>query len=476
MQTLISSRAARRFVLLQIDGLSHAVLSDVLRQGTMPSVARALEQYDYCLEPYSCGLPAETNGALSALLYGVRIPGCEWWDKERRCSVTAPSIERELQKQADGFGLTSGGAAFFAPLAGGAEQTYFTLSRIREARRQKGALPTRCRQTVAALRLLRRSSQRLVPALLRSIRDTLQNLVWLWQHRQLNTLWDRRYACMLALTQHVFPAVATQGILEAIRDQLPVAFADLTDYDESAHYFGWRSERALRGLRTLDSYLGEILRSTREADYELVVYSDHGQTPSTPFRRAFGSSLEDLVQSLCPGAICKHVYSMANLYVPWGSEWVTDAELQARVPGMLSKLAQHPGIGLVVSRTSDGLLLRGPGGTLRAQGTSVTRDGNCPLRDYGDPELLLCQIQDYAQVAHTGDVLVFARYCPERDHTYDFGETYTLRAAHGGLGGQQGRPFVLSRRGLGLRGNECRSTLELRERLLQRLQGSSRST
>jgi hypothetical protein len=52
----------RRFLVVQIDGLSRAVLDEALASGRMPFLARLLERLDYRLEPMAVGLPTSPGG------------------------------------------------------------------------------------------------------------------------------------------------------------------------------------------------------------------------------------------------------------------------------------------------------------------------------------------------------------------------------------------------------------------------------
>jgi len=51
----------RRFLVVQIDGLSRAVLDEALAAGRMPFLARLLERYHYRLEPMAVGLPTSRS-------------------------------------------------------------------------------------------------------------------------------------------------------------------------------------------------------------------------------------------------------------------------------------------------------------------------------------------------------------------------------------------------------------------------------
>src|SRR5581483_5134818 len=62
----------RRFLIVQIDGLSRAVLEHVLASGRMPFLRRLLSRHGYRLEPMAVGLPTSTPAFQMAAMYGVR--------------------------------------------------------------------------------------------------------------------------------------------------------------------------------------------------------------------------------------------------------------------------------------------------------------------------------------------------------------------------------------------------------------------
>ena len=80
----------RRFLVVQIDGLSRAVLDEALASGRMPFLASCSSGISYRLEPMAVGLPTSTAAFQMAAMYGVRpdIPGFHYYD--RRASWRHP--------------------------------------------------------------------------------------------------------------------------------------------------------------------------------------------------------------------------------------------------------------------------------------------------------------------------------------------------------------------------------------------------
>src|SRR5437879_131360 len=82
----------RRFVIVQIDGLSRAVLEQGLAEGRMPFLRRLLTRHRYRMEPMTVGLPSSTPAFQLSAMYGVRpdIPGFHYHDKRRGADVYFP--------------------------------------------------------------------------------------------------------------------------------------------------------------------------------------------------------------------------------------------------------------------------------------------------------------------------------------------------------------------------------------------------
>src|SRR5262249_18554831 len=82
----------RRALIVQIDGLSRAVLEDAIAKGRVPFLARLVRQRGYQMAPMSVGLPTSTPAFQMAAMYGVRpdIPGFHYHDKRRRADIYFP--------------------------------------------------------------------------------------------------------------------------------------------------------------------------------------------------------------------------------------------------------------------------------------------------------------------------------------------------------------------------------------------------
>lgn len=85
-----------------------------------------------------------------------------------------------------------------------------------------------------------------------------------------------------------------------------VVHANFLGYDEQAHRRGPNSAFAHWSLRGIDRAIRDIYRAAHRSDYrdyELIIYSDHGQERTEPFERRHGRTLWDaLSEAFAEGA------------------------------------------------------------------------------------------------------------------------------------------------------------------------------
>jgi hypothetical protein len=114
------------------------------------------------------------------------------------------------------------------------------------------------------------------------------------------------------------------------------------------------------------------------------------------------------------------------------------SEIELIYPGLLRQLVEHPGLGLVLGREGDEAMvmtLRGPR-RLYAPADPLVRG---LLDNLPDPALAARQLARLMSFPSSGDLVLMG-------HWNDEGQTIAFEphwATHGGLGGEQNRPFML---------------------------------
>jgi hypothetical protein len=82
----------RRFLIIQIDGLSREMLDRALRGDSLRNVRRLLTTGQLARRELSVGLPSSTPAFQASLMYGERpdIPGFHFYDKRERRELHFP--------------------------------------------------------------------------------------------------------------------------------------------------------------------------------------------------------------------------------------------------------------------------------------------------------------------------------------------------------------------------------------------------
>ena len=280
---------------------------------------------------------------------------------------------------------------------------------------------------------------------------------------------------MRAFTTVVSRDVCVQGVLNDVAEGRAAIYVDLLGYDEVAHHSGPERADTLAVLRDLDRQIARIERSFRWAPrpYVMVVLSDHGQTQGATFEQRSGETLADLVAGLCGDAesgdrdaeqgktessawlrraggrrgktapstpttttTVLGSGSLGLIYLPGDARRLSREEIDARHPRLLAGLVAHPEIGFVLVRTAGGSIVLGHDGTHNVTSGEIV--GADPLAPFGPRAVE--QVRDVDAFPTTADVMVNARYDPERDEVAAFEEQV---GSHGGLGGPQTHPFLL---------------------------------
>jgi uncharacterized membrane protein YvlD (DUF360 family) len=129
--------------------------------------------------------------------------------------------------------------------------------------------------------------------------------------------------------------------------------------------------------------------------------------------------------------------NLALVYFPRLPGRVTGEQLAARWPGLVSTLAAHPGIGMVMLRTeARGTVVLGPRGTRYLEDDRI--DGVDPLAPHGEHALEGLRRVDGME--HCGDLVLISLLDETTGEVAAFEE---LIGSHGGLGGPQTEPFIL---------------------------------
>ncbi len=498
------------FVFLEIDGLAAPVLRNAIQAGYAPNLGRWLEEGSHTLTEWECDLSSQTSAMQAGILLGANhdIPGFRWYDRDLGRVVVsnrasdAGRIEEELST---GIGLlVDDGASRGNMFSGDAHDSLFTFSSLsRPAPNSKSEYFF----FYTNLYNLARTMALFVADFFHEILSAIWQLV---RNERPRVRRLSVYPFVRAATTSILRELSTFTVAGDMFRGVSAIYTTYVAYDEVAHHSGIERGDTLRVLRTIDRDIGRLEKVAGEAPrpYHLIVLSDHGQTQGATFRQRYGESLSDVVEAaIASSGSPSHrhhivrptetseegsqmvsvlvrdflrkddhehpivqralrgtrimgddgngleggetgdvlVLASGNLgLISFASapERLTLEALAALHPDLLSTLVEHPGIACILVETdSRGPMVIGRGGFHALRDGVV--EGTDPLEGYGPnaPSLLLRS----SGFRNAPDILVLGAWWRDTAEVAAFEE---LVGSHGGLGGYQTRPFVLSPSGL----------------------------
>ena len=288
----------RGLIALQIDALAYADLRRALDLGYCPPLERLVAE-GHGLRRWFCGLPSATPYCQAGIFHGENggIPAFRFYDKIARRVITcnAPEGVQFIRDRIRSPGALAGGSSYVNLLDGDARTVAFTI-----ATRERMSVYRRLGGTRMALLILLhpiRIARMIVQAALEWLREEWERLRGELARRTTHS--EGIFPFVRILTNVVVRELQTMAILLDVYLGVPVIYSTFMQYDELAHHFGPTSRQALVDLRRTDKRIREIQRMARAMggrEYDLVVLSDHGMTPSASYRVRYGESLGTTVQ------------------------------------------------------------------------------------------------------------------------------------------------------------------------------------
>ncbi|TMU90264.1 phage holin family protein [Streptomyces sp. DASNCL29] len=492
-------------VFLQLDGVGHAVLREALRERenrppVMPTVAGWL-QSTHKVTPWRTDWSSQTGASQLGILHGSNedVPAFRWYEKKSGEVMVSnrPTSAAVLQRRAaaraghDGL-LTVDGASRGNLFTGGADQLALVLSVA--ARRGKH---NRSRSGYFAYFADPANATRTAVSFLAEVvREICQSTRAKLRRETPRVKRGGLYPFIRAFATVVERDVVVTAVMGDILSGRTAIYADLVAYDEVAHHSGPRSRDARQVLARLDRSIALIAKVAEHAprDYRIVLLSDHGQSPGETFAGAYGLRLEDLVRAGCglpvsrragrtPSGAEAREAGRAALHRPEkpgvdGDGWcggreapagagsaddtafsdpivlasgnlglisfpdvpgrMSREQIDARHPALLRTLADHPGVGFVLVRSeAHGAVVLGADGAEHRLDTGEVL-GASPLTVFGPGAE--SAVRRTAHFRNTPDIMVNSAYHPARGTVHAFEGQI---GSHGGLGGEQGHPFLL---------------------------------
>lgn len=295
-------------VLIQIDGLSRRQMERAMEGGRLPFLRRLLQREHYEKRTFYPGLPTSTPAVQGELHYGVRcaVPAFGFFDRaaKRVFTMFSPECARDIEQRLrpEGEGLLQGGSSWSNIYTGGAacEETHFCPASLRFND------VFRSRPLVRALTFPLLHFPSLVKIALLSLLegfiaagDAMRGIArGEYVLNELNGIFRRVILC-IALRELV-----TIGVKVDAARGLPIIHANFIGYDEQAHWRGPSSAFAHWSLKGIDRAIKNIHRAAQRSgrrDYQLWVFSDHGQEATGIFEAVQEATIEAVISGVLDG-------------------------------------------------------------------------------------------------------------------------------------------------------------------------------
>ncbi|MFB6615208.1 phage holin family protein [Streptomyces sp. NPDC085524] len=463
---------------LQLDGLGHQALRTAADGGLMPTVAGWLAS-GHRLASWRTDWSSQTGASQLGILHGSNfdVPAFRWYEKDTGEVVVCnrPSSAAELQRRAigrtgDAGLLTRGGASRGNLFSGGADQLALVLSvsaRRGRANRSRAGYFAYFSDPANAVRTA-------VSFVAEVVREVGQSARARMRRETPRVSRGGLYPLIRAFATVVERDVVVAAVIGDMLAGRAAVYADLVAYDEVAHHSGPHGRDTDRVLERLDRSLALIARVAEHAprEYRIVLLSDHGQSPGETFLGRYGLTLEDLVRAGCGLPVSRRagrtrsgaearaaVRTALHRPVEEGEEArpepgpdpvvlasgnlglisfpdlpgrATRQHLERAHPALLATLANHPGVGFLLV---DGVVLGSGGAVARLD---VPGEAEELLAPFGPGAAEAVRRTD--AFPHAADIMVNSAYDPATGAVHAFEEQI---GSHGGLGGEQGHPFLM---------------------------------
>jgi hypothetical protein len=488
-----------RLLIVQIDGLSRAVLEQALAEGRMPFLRRLLKRHGHRLTPMCVGLPTSTPAFQIAAMYGVRpdIPGFHYHDKRRHADVYFPrrgdaAIVEEAHARGR-RGILAQGSAYGCVFTGGALNNLFSFAMLKRPT-GRGLLRVVSAFVVllwVIIKCLTLTGLEIARAVLRLIADPVGETARGWK-------WLGLKIALSVWVRELFTLVTSRDLYAGVR----AIYVNYVDYDVFAHSFGPRHRRALRALHRIDRSIHQLWRVARrvpEHRYHFYVLSDHGQMVTTPYqtlsrgrpferaffeellpagsvaaaaappdRRRLATGLRTFRTQGAPGLFQRFMNYLEQDF-PWTLGETPEARQQdgvrviaagpnafvyflddeqplslemveQRFPGLADELSRHRGVGFVLARSA-----AGPVCLWRGKRYLVGDEPVGPLTGREDWALAAQGIRDLMAMPSAGDLVIYGNDAPDGSVSY-----IPEIGAHAGPSADELHTFIMTPPGVSL--------------------------
>ena len=291
-------------LLIQIDGLSFRQFERAVSEGHMPFVRCLMQRENYKLNTFYSGLPSTTPAVQGELYYGMKcaVPAFGFLDRANDYlgsmyeAELCKSVQYKLEQQCE-MPLLAGGSSWVNMYGGGADPNESNF----------------CGSNLTFGVLLRSMTIRgILAGIVLYFPSVLRFLgLFIWEHiagvwglilavygKREHVLKELRFIISRVFIGTGLREVVTIGAGIDLARGLPIIHTNFLMYDERSHHRGPATPFPHRGLRWVDSAIRRLYREAMNSggrDYQVWIFSDHGQETVRSYVEEYKKSLGDVV-------------------------------------------------------------------------------------------------------------------------------------------------------------------------------------
>jgi endonuclease/exonuclease/phosphatase family metal-dependent hydrolase len=313
-------------VILQIDGLARTQLDAALRHRRMPFLRSLMRRGHFEELSFYPGLPSTTPAVQAEVLFGVKsaVPAFQYLDRStgKTCLMYEVDCAKAVGEQlaADHQPLLQGGRSYSDIYAAGAAEARLCaetmdLKTFREMTQPWKLAVALALYSTTILRVAGLALLELVIATVDFFRGIADRQLW---RAEWHSVWSR---IGVSIVMREWLRIM---IKLSIEEGAPIIHANFLGYDEQAHRRGPDSMFAHWVLKGIDDVIRDVFRTARRSDvrdYEVVVFSDHGQERTRIYETERGYTIQEAAKrAFAAGPLGSHPVKFLDNYGPRGPE------------------------------------------------------------------------------------------------------------------------------------------------------------
>jgi endonuclease/exonuclease/phosphatase family metal-dependent hydrolase len=278
-------------IILQLDGLSRKHLEKAMHEGRMPFLSKLVLRRHFTLETFYSGVPSTTPAVQAEIFFGIKtaVPSFHFLERKsgkiRRMyeAESSTEVEASLMEQCPNPLLQGAHAYSDIYVAGAAESRYcardLCATEIFRRMNPLKSLALAVLYSVKILRLIGLGLLEIIIALVDVFRGLYEREDFIKE-----VLFVPARVCIGSVVRELIRF----RILIDVERGTRLIHANFLGYDEQAHRRGPGSKFAYWSLKGLDRTVRDIYLAAHRSsyrDYEMIVYSDHGQEHAAPYEK-----------------------------------------------------------------------------------------------------------------------------------------------------------------------------------------------